>query len=60
MFENVDRIEAMSYEEYRQVLYYMKHPKEYEGDYELFLEKVIDFSTRVNHHDIPWDKISRT
>lgn len=52
MFENVERIERMSNEEYRQVLYYFQHPKEYEGDYEAFLEKVFDYSERVNHGEL--------
>ena len=50
MFEDVERIEDMSNEEYRQVLYYFKHPKEYEGDFDAFLQKVMDYSGRVNRY----------
>ena len=52
MFEDVDVIKSMFREEYRQVLYYLKHPNEYEGDYKAFLDKIVDFSTRIHeNHD---------
>ena len=50
MFEDVEKIERMTYAEYRQVLYYFKHPDEYEGDYKAFQEKVTEFSSRVNEN----------
>ena len=45
MFEDVDRIESMTAEEYRQVIYYLNHPKEYDGDYVAFREKILEFGS---------------
>ena len=54
MFEDVAKIERMSYEEYHRVLYYFKHPEAYEGDYREFQRKVIDYSTRINEKGELW------
>ena len=36
MFDNQERIEHLSYEEYKKALYYFKHPAEYPGDFAAF------------------------
>ena len=51
MFDDVDRIDDMTYQEYKQVIYYLKHPAEYEGDFSLFKDKVVEFASRK---DIPY------
>ena len=43
MFDNTERIESMTYEEYKQTVYYFNHPDEYAGDFVAFRDKVIDF-----------------
>lgn len=45
MFDDIDRIESMTPEEYREALYYLKHPDKYEGDYVSFREKLLDFGS---------------
>lgn len=52
MFDDVERIERMSYAEYKQTVYYFNHPNEYDGDFIAFRDKVIDYSTRLQdaHH----------
>ena len=45
MFEDVERIESMTQEEYRQVIYYLNHPKEYGGDYIAFRDKILAFGS---------------
>ena len=46
MFEDVEHIESMSYDEYRQALYWLRHRDEYPGDYQLFLEKILDYGSK--------------
>ena len=46
MFEDVEHIESMSYDEYRQALYWLRNRDEYPGDYQLFLEKILDYGSK--------------
>lgn len=46
MYEDVDHIEDMTYQEYKQVIYYFNHPKEYKGDFISFRDKVVEYASR--------------
>ena len=50
MFDDLDQIEFLHYDDYRKALYYLKNPKEYEGDYEAFCDKLVDYVTRVKKY----------
>ena len=54
MYEDVKQIESMSEEEYRQALYYFQHPKEYEGDFNAFRDKVIEYIDKLDGRPIGW------
>ena len=53
MFEDVEHIERMSYEEYKKAIYCLNHPKEYEGNYLAFRDKLIDYGTRTEADEVP-------
>ena len=46
MFDDVEHIEDMTYQEYKKTVYYFNHPDEYEGDFVKFRDKVIEFASR--------------
>ena len=51
MFEDVERIEHLDYREYKQAIYYMNHPREYEGDFIAFRDKLLDYAERAGKKD---------
>ena len=50
-FEDVAHIEAMTPEEYDRELYYLKHPDEYGGDYNVFCDRILEFGYLPDHAD---------
>ena len=45
MFEDVEHIQRMSYSEYKQAIYYLNHPSEYDGDFAVFRDKLIEYAS---------------
>lgn len=46
MFDDVEQIGDMTYQEYKKAVYYFNHPDEYDGDFISFRDKVIEFASR--------------
>lgn len=46
MFEDVENIEWLSGKEYKQAIYFFQHPEEYDGDFLLFRDKLIEYASR--------------
>lgn len=48
----MEQIEWMNYETYKKSIYYLNHPEEYAGDFELFVRKIVDYSNRVQSGEV--------
>ena len=53
MFESYDKEGFIRPEEYKQALYWLRHPDEYPGDYQEFTRQVLEISTTINDHRDP-------
>lgn len=47
MFEDIERIEWLDRDAYRRAMYYLQHPAEYNGDFDLFRRKLLDYGDRL-------------
>ena len=52
MFDDVEHIDFLSYEDYKKALYYLKHKEEYDGDFVAFRDKLIEYASR--DRVFPW------